>query len=86
MLLQMAEFHSFLWLSCVHVCVCAVYSVPKLFPTLCKFQLFPMDCSPPGSSGFSSQEYCIGLTFPTSRNLPDPVIKYMSAVSSALAG
>ena len=78
-----------LFYGCVlSVCVCAraVYSVPKLFPTLCEFQLFPMDCSPPGSSGFSRQKYCIGLVFSTPRNLPDPVIECMSPVSPALAG
>ena len=41
-------------------------------PTLCD----PMDCSPPGSlsMGFSRQEYWSGLPFPSSGDLPNPVI------------
>ena len=39
-------------------------------PTLCN----PMNCSPPGSSlsmGFSRQEYCSGLPFPSPGDLPN---------------
>ena len=46
--------------------------VPQSWPTLCN----PMDYSPPGFSlmGFSRQEYCSGLPFP-SPDLPNPGIK-----------
>ena len=51
-------------------------------PTLCK----PMDCSPPGSMGFSRQEYWSRLPFPPLGDLPDPRIEPASPVSPALAG
>ena len=37
----------------------------------------PIDCSLPGSlsTGFSRQEYCSGLPFPSPGNLPNPRIK-----------
>ena len=35
----------------------------------------PMDCSLPGSMGFSRQEYWSGLPFPAPGNIPDPGIK-----------
>ena len=37
----------------------------------------PMDCSPPGSSvhGFSRQEYCSGLPYPSPGDLPNPGIE-----------
>ena len=35
----------------------------------------PMDCSPPGSMGFSRQEYCSGLPFPSPGDHPGPGIK-----------
>ena len=38
------------------------------------------------SMGFIRQEYWSGLTFPTSRDLPDPGLKLMSPVSPALSG
>ena len=41
---------------------------------------------PPLSMGFSRQGYWSRLPFPTSRDLPDPRIKFQSLVSSALAG
>ena len=40
----------------------------------------------PLSIGFSQQEYCSGLPFPTSRDLPDPGIKPMSLATPALTG
>ena len=73
---------------CVCVCVCVWWGegaqllsrvVTEL--TLCD----PMDCNPPGSlsMGFSRQECCSRLPFPTAGNLPDLGIK---PVSPALAG
>ena len=43
-------------------------------------------CQTPLSIGFSRQEYWSGVPFPTLEDLPDPGIKPMSLVSSALAG
>ena len=40
--------------------------VAKLCPTLCD----PMNCSPPGSMGFSRQEYWSGLPFSSPRIFP----------------
>ena len=40
----------------------------------------------PLSMGFSMQEYCNGLPFPTPGDLPDQGIKPTSLVSPALAG
>ena len=37
--------------------------------------LYPMDYSPPGSMGFSRQEYWSGLSFPSSGDLPNPGIE-----------
>ena len=48
--------------------------VAKSCPTLYD----PMDCSPPGSMGFSRQENSIGQPFPSPANLPKPEIKPMS--------
>ena len=45
--------------------------VGQLCPALCHL----MDCSPPGyglSVGFSRQEYCSGLPFPSPGDLPNP--------------
>ena len=46
-----------------------------------------MDCSPPGSPvhGILQQEYWSGLPCPPPGDLPDPGIKPMSLISSALA-
>ena len=41
-------------------------------------------CQAPLSMEFSSQEYWSGLTFPPPGDLPDPGIKPMSPISSAL--
>ena len=45
-----------------------------------------MDCSPPGSMGFSRQEYWSGLPCPPPRDLPDPGIEPTSLMPPALAG
>ena len=37
--------------------------------------LNPTDCSPPGSMGFSRQEFRSGLSFPSSGDLPNPGIE-----------
>ena len=50
--------------------------------TLCD----PMDCSPPGSMGFSRQEYWSGLPCPPPGDLPHPGIESTSLISAALAG
>ena len=39
----------------------------------------------PLSMGFSKQEYCSSLPFPTAGDLPDPGIEPMSLASPALA-
>ena len=51
----------------------ALSLVTKLYPILCD----PMDCSPPGSSihRIPQAQYCSGLPFPSSRDLPHPGIK-----------
>ena len=51
-----------------YTCAC---SIVQLCLTLCD----PMDCRPPGSMGFSRQEYCSGLPFPSPGDLPDPGIQ-----------
>ena len=43
-------------------------------------------CQAPLPIGFSRQEYWSGVPFNTLEDLPDPRIKPMSLVSSALAG
>ena len=45
--------------------------VAQSCPTLCD----PVDCSLPGSMGFSRQEYWSGLPFPSPGDLPDPGIE-----------
>ena len=47
----------------------------------------PMDCSPPGSLSmeFSRREYWSRLPFPTSGDLPNPGIEFVSLASPALA-
>ena len=40
----------------------------------------------PLSMGFSRQEYCSGVPFPPSEDLPNPGIEPVSLVSPALAG
>ena len=45
-----------------------------------------IDCSPPGSVGFSRLEYWNGLPFPSPGDFPDPGIKPTSLVSLAWAG
>ena len=50
-------------------------------PALCN----PTDYSPPTtvSIGFSRQEYCIGLSFPTPRELPNLEMELPSLKSTA---
>ena len=48
--------------------------------TLCD----PMDCSPPGSMGFSQQAYWSGLPFPSLGHLPDPGIESGSPALQAM--
>ena len=47
-----------------------------------------MDCSPqpPLSMGFSRQERCSGLPFPSPEDLPNPGMEPMSLMSSSLSG
>ena len=54
---------------CVCVCVCVCVLVAQSCPTFCD----PMDyrCQAPLSAGFSRQEYCSGLPFPSPRDLSD---------------
>ena len=55
--------------------------VAQSCPTLCD----PMDCSLPGSMGFSRQEYSSGLPFPSPGDLPHPGIEPRSPVLHAEA-
>ena len=78
-----------LFSDCVYVCMCVCVSVyvpvhahTPSYPTLCN----PMDCSPPGSSVLSWQEYWSGWPFPPPGDLPDPGIKSRCLASPALAG
>ena len=43
-------------------------------------------CQAPLSMGFSRKEYWNGLPFPPPGDLPDPMIKPMSLMSSTLTG
>ena len=56
-----------------------------LVAELCPVLFNPMGCGPPGSFsiGFSRQEYCSGLPFPSPGNLPDSGIKPMSPALQA---
>ena len=69
-----------LWTVCVCVCVCLLQS----HLTLCN----PLDCSPPSSSvhGISKQAYWSRLPCSPPRDVPNPGIKPVSHMSSALAG
>ena len=53
---------------------------------LCSILFDPIDCSPPGSKGFSRQEYWSGLSCPPPWDLPDPGTEPSSLVSPAFAG
>ena len=46
--------------------------VKELVAQLCLSLCYPMDCQAPLSMGFSRQEYCSGLPFPSPGDLPDP--------------
>ena len=66
------------------VCVCVrVCSVAKSCPILCD----PRDCSPPGSSvhGISQARRLEWIAISLPGDLPDPGIKPVSSVSTALA-
>ena len=65
----------------LYKCMCVSKSLQSC-STLCD----PMDCSPPGSMGFSRQEYWSGLPSPPPGDLPDPGMKPASLRSPALAG
>ena len=65
---------------CVWVCVC-VLSCVQLFVAL-----WTVACQALLSIEFCRQKYWSGLSFPSSRDLPNPGIKLTSPVSSALAG
>ena len=53
---------------------------------LCLAFCDPVDCSPPGSSIFTRQEYWSGLPCPPPGNVPNPGIELTSLRSPALAG
>ena len=55
---------------------------------LCLTLCFPMDCSPPGSSGYGILQARIlnGLPFLPAGDLPGPALEAASLRSSALAG
>ena len=63
---------------CVCVCVCESVSHVLLFATP-----WTMACQAPQSMGFSRQEYCSGLPFPSPEHLPDPGIKPRSPTLEA---
>ena len=48
--------------------------------------LWTVVCQVPLSMGFSRQEYCSGLPFPPTWDLPEPGIELLSLMSPALAG
>ena len=52
---------------------------------LCLAFCDPVDCSPPGSSIFTRQEYWSGLPCPPPGNVPNPGIELTSLRSPALA-
>ena len=59
------------------MCMCAKLLQQCL--TLCN----PMDCSPPGSMGFSRQEHWGGLPWPPPGDLPNPGIDSRSPALQA---
>ena len=63
------------------VCVLSCFICLRLFATL-----WTVVCQAPLSMGFSRQEYCSGLPFSPTGNLPDPGIELLSLMSPALAG
>ena len=64
----------------MYVCVCMISPFSRV-PILCN----TMDCSPPGSMGFSRQEYWSAFPCPSPGDLPDPGIEPQSLTSPALA-
>ena len=69
---------------CVCVCVCVCVCLLQSHLTLCN----PLDCSPPSSSvhGISRQAYWSRLPCSPPGDVPNPGIKPVSPMSSALAG
>ena len=64
---------------CVCVCVYSVVSDSFATPWIAAHQALL-------SMGFSRQEYCSGLPFPSPGDLPNPGIEPVSLASPALAG
>ena len=62
------------------MCVCVLLSCVQLFVTP-----WTVACQASLSMGFSRQEHWSGLPFPSQGDLPDPGIKHLALVSSALA-
>ena len=74
---NVSEVHS----SCSRVCMLSPFSHVRLFLTL-----WTVAHQAPLSVGFSRQEYWSGLPCPPPGDLPNPGIKLVSLMSSALAG
>ena len=68
-LLQMALFHSFLWLSNISVCVRVCSSLSSVWHFETPWTVASQD---PLSMEFSRQECWSGLLFPPPEDLPDP--------------
>ena len=75
---------------CSQFAMCYIQELRICAQLLSHVQLFAtpwtVACQAPLPMEFSRQEYWSGLPFPTPRDLPDPRIKLISFVSSALAG
>ena len=65
----------------LYACMVNRFRCVRLFVTLRM-----VACQDPLSMGFSRQEYCRGLPFPSPRDLPDPGTEPASPVSPWLAG
>ena len=73
------------WMVCVFVCVCVCMSACELSHVWVFVTPWTVARQAPLSMGFSRQEYCSGLPFPSSGHLPDPGFKPASLEPSALA-
>ena len=62
------------WAQCVSVCVC-VCVCESLSHVLLFGTPWNVACQAPLSMGFSRQEYCSGLPFPSPGDLPDPGVE-----------
>ena len=73
---------------CVCVCVCACACAHTQLFSHVQLIVAPRTVAhqAPLSMGFSRQEYCSGVSFPTPGDLPHPLIKFVSLLSPALAG